>query len=183
MGAGTPRQSSCLENPWTEEPGRLQSMGPQRVGHDWAASLARELTKHLKISLLSLIFSYSIQQRWTSSQSNHEVWQKWILFDNHQQPAHWLPEKKLQNLPKAKPALKMKSLGHCLVVCCPFDPLPLSVCQRNHYTREVCSVTLRCFHNQQETECFPRVPDTLKHRFLCYRNKQAFFSLPKMCSL
>ena len=25
--------------PWTEEPGRLQSMGPQRVGHDWATSL------------------------------------------------------------------------------------------------------------------------------------------------
>ena len=22
--------------PWTEEPGRLQSMGLQRVGHDWA---------------------------------------------------------------------------------------------------------------------------------------------------
>ena len=26
--------------PWTEEPGRLQSMGLQRVGHDWATSLA-----------------------------------------------------------------------------------------------------------------------------------------------
>ena len=25
--------------PWTEEPGRLQSMGLLRVGHDWAASL------------------------------------------------------------------------------------------------------------------------------------------------
>ena len=25
--------------PWTEEPGRLQSMGSQRVGHDW-------VTKH-----------------------------------------------------------------------------------------------------------------------------------------
>ena len=25
--------------PWTEEPGGLQSMGLQRVGHDWAASL------------------------------------------------------------------------------------------------------------------------------------------------
>ena len=25
--------------PWTEEPGRLQSMGSQRVGHDWATSL------------------------------------------------------------------------------------------------------------------------------------------------
>ena len=22
--------------PWTEEPGRLESMGSQRVGHDWA---------------------------------------------------------------------------------------------------------------------------------------------------
>ena len=26
--------------PWTEEPGRLQSMGSWRVGHDWATSLA-----------------------------------------------------------------------------------------------------------------------------------------------
>ena len=28
------------EFPWTEEPGNLQTMGPQRVGHDWA-------TKHI----------------------------------------------------------------------------------------------------------------------------------------
>ena len=27
--------------PWTEEPGGLQSMGTQRVGHDWTASLSR----------------------------------------------------------------------------------------------------------------------------------------------
>ena len=26
--------------PWTEEPGDLQSMGSQRVGHDWATSLS-----------------------------------------------------------------------------------------------------------------------------------------------
>ena len=26
--------------PWTEEPGRLQSMGLQRVGHNWATSLS-----------------------------------------------------------------------------------------------------------------------------------------------
>ena len=25
--------------PWTEEPDRLQSMGSQRVGHDWVTSL------------------------------------------------------------------------------------------------------------------------------------------------
>ena len=28
------------EIPWTEEPGRLQSMGSLRVGHDWATSLS-----------------------------------------------------------------------------------------------------------------------------------------------
>ena len=28
------------EIPWTEEPGRLQSMGSQRVRHDWATSLS-----------------------------------------------------------------------------------------------------------------------------------------------
>ena len=26
--------------PWTEEPGRLQTMGSRRVGHDWATSLS-----------------------------------------------------------------------------------------------------------------------------------------------
>ena len=31
---GTPLQYSCLENSMAEEPGRLQSMGSHRVGHD-----------------------------------------------------------------------------------------------------------------------------------------------------
>ena len=31
---GNPLQYSCLENPMDEEPGRLQSMGSRRVGHD-----------------------------------------------------------------------------------------------------------------------------------------------------
>ena len=26
--------------PWTEEPGGLQSVGPQTVGHDWATELS-----------------------------------------------------------------------------------------------------------------------------------------------
>ena len=30
-GNGTPLQYSCLENPWTEKPGKLQSMGSRRV--------------------------------------------------------------------------------------------------------------------------------------------------------
>ena len=33
-GNGTPLQYSCLENPMDRAPGRLQSMGSLRVGHD-----------------------------------------------------------------------------------------------------------------------------------------------------
>ena len=33
-----PLQYSGLENSWTEEPGRLQSMAPQKVRHGWATS-------------------------------------------------------------------------------------------------------------------------------------------------
>ena len=35
-GNGNPLKLSCLGMPWTEEPGRLQSMGSQWVGHDLA---------------------------------------------------------------------------------------------------------------------------------------------------
>ena len=33
-------QHSCLKIPWTDEPDRLESMGSQRVRHDWATSLS-----------------------------------------------------------------------------------------------------------------------------------------------
>ena len=34
--------------PWTEEPGRLQSMGSRRVGHDWMTSLSLFTFRHWK---------------------------------------------------------------------------------------------------------------------------------------
>ena len=37
---GTPLQYSCLENPMDRGACRLQSMGPLRVGHNWATSLS-----------------------------------------------------------------------------------------------------------------------------------------------
>ena len=40
--AMTPHSSTLAwKIPWMEEPGRLQSMGLLRVGHDWATSLSR----------------------------------------------------------------------------------------------------------------------------------------------
>ena len=43
--------------PWTEEPDRLQSMGLQRVGHDWAISLFTFLS-HLECQFL---FSHPVE--------------------------------------------------------------------------------------------------------------------------
>ena len=36
VGNGNPLQYSCWEIPWREDPGELQSMGSQGVGHDLA---------------------------------------------------------------------------------------------------------------------------------------------------
>ena len=46
--------------PWTEEPGRLQSMGSQRVGHDWATSL-KCLYTYVWINMRVLLQSVSYE--------------------------------------------------------------------------------------------------------------------------
>ena len=55
--------------PWTERPGRLQSMGSQRVGHDWATSL------QLRFVLWPLL--------WSTWRKSHiylkEMWVVWFL--------------------------------------------------------------------------------------------------------
>ena len=49
-GNSIPLQYSCLgECPWAEEPGGLQSMGLQRIGHDW-------VTKYIISSLTMQLF-------------------------------------------------------------------------------------------------------------------------------
>ena len=58
------------ESPWTKEPGRLQSIGPQRVRHDWA-------TKHRKWSckVLDLTLPWN-----NNNQHGTLVWQ--ITWNN-----------------------------------------------------------------------------------------------------
>ena len=51
-GHGNPLQYSCWEIPWTEEPGGLQSMGLQRVGHD---RVTKNTAQHNPISIMWII--------------------------------------------------------------------------------------------------------------------------------
>ena len=54
---------SCIlawEIPWTEEPGGLQSMGLQGVGHDWATGHTHTRTINLSSTLVADV-KYTIQ--------------------------------------------------------------------------------------------------------------------------
>ena len=53
-GNGTHSSILVWEIPWTEEPGGLQSMGSQRVGHDLET---KKQQRQLDISLLSVEYS------------------------------------------------------------------------------------------------------------------------------
>ena len=49
-GNGTHSSTLAGKMPWTEEPGGLQSMGLQRVGHDWLSTHAQGHVTHFKKS-------------------------------------------------------------------------------------------------------------------------------------
>ena len=52
---------------WMVEPGRLQSMGSQRVGHDWATSLSLVIiySHYISFNLAKVIFKNTILTCWT----------------------------------------------------------------------------------------------------------------------
>ena len=63
------------KSPWMEEPGRLQSMGLQRVGHDWATSLV-----HWKISNYLKTCSASPCPHYTEHRVPHFCSPPWTPF-------------------------------------------------------------------------------------------------------
>ena len=56
-GSDNPLQYSCLGHPRTEEPGRRQSVGLQRVGHDWALPVSNNFFNVCRLRRKSLDFS------------------------------------------------------------------------------------------------------------------------------
>ena len=70
--------------PWTEEHGRLQSMGSQRVGHEWETSLSLSFIKiqNLQVSKIQQYSKFIIYPDQVLSQGNrlslkkHEVFPK-----------------------------------------------------------------------------------------------------------
>ena len=55
------------ESPWTEEPGGLQSMGLQRVGHDW-------VTKHAHTHTEEIWMANKHLRRYPASLTTRKMW-------------------------------------------------------------------------------------------------------------
>ena len=71
--AVAPRSSTLAwRTPWMEEPGRLQSMGSLRVGHDWVTSL----------SLFTLVYSFSVHLTHCCATVTTIQLQKFFCFQN-----------------------------------------------------------------------------------------------------
>ena len=73
VGNGNPLQCSCLKIPQTEVPGRLQSMGLQRVRHDWVTKQQHH-TRSLPFILMSSIPLYEYTSACLFTLRLRDVW-------------------------------------------------------------------------------------------------------------
>ena len=131
--------------PWTEEPGRLKSMGSQRVGHDWATSLTgrRGSVDRIRACLLSRVWLFAAP-RTVAHQAplslgfpRHEYWSRLPLPPPGDLPdpgigpespvAHALPGRFLTTEPPGKPvdSAVVQSLSRVQV----FSPPRKAACQ------------------------------------------------------
>ena len=76
VGNGSPLQYSWLKNSLTEEPGRLQSMGLQKVRHVWVRAHMHTYT-HTRMHILISLLLFSTKTFMTSI---------WCVLGNHLVP-------------------------------------------------------------------------------------------------
>ena len=85
--------------PWTEEPGRLQSMGSLRVGHGWATSLQTSYA-------LSVLYKWNNNKAWKTQAHLFTTW-----FPEYFRPTVYCPGKK-KKIPLKISVLTDKTTGH-----------------------------------------------------------------------
>ena len=107
--------------PWTEEPCRLQSMGSQRVGHNWATSL------HFTSSHSSGCGYWEATQTGKHLKSRGAIssWEDILLPPRHNPTQGcWTLWKSLGGLSQDWPWVEPRILKIHLERCCKPDPMP-----------------------------------------------------------
>ena len=67
------------ESPWTEEPGGLQSMGSQRVGHNWAAKHSTGIFPLPSITLMFACYNVFIVVAWKFFSDNSKIFAFFVV--------------------------------------------------------------------------------------------------------
>ena len=98
------------------------------------------------------VSSYSVQHQQTISQSDCDMWRKVDFIQQLKMTSSVVGLRSSKALPKAKLTPK-KGHGHCLAVCCPYDPLYLSKTTISEkYAQQIDEMQWKHFYNQQEAE-------------------------------
>ena len=171
--------------PWTEEPGRLQSMGTQRVRHDWQTSLSFLIffpvwcTTAFRI-LVKPLHLRSMLRKSMRHTKNCNACSQYCSTERAQLPSSF-PQQYLSThcaTSTSKVELfGLKSFALSTIFIWPLiHRLPLFQASWQVFAGKMLS------QPAGGRKCFPRVHRILKHRFLFYRNKLVF-SLAKMCWL
>ena len=102
------------EIPWKEEPGRLQSMGSQRVGHDWATSLSLFAFMHWR-------------RKWQPLQCS--------CLENPRDGGAWWAD--VYGVAQSQTWLKRFSSSSSLVISCVWLCYPMSVANKTPLSMEI----------------------------------------------
>ena len=113
------------ESPWTKEPGRLQSMWSQRIGHNWVTKHSTVHTQthtHTYIFFFQIIFSYTLLQNIEYSSLIYTVGPCWLsiiyiidilyLDNSLDRGARWI---RVHEVAKSQTQLKWLSNHTCKV--------------------------------------------------------------------
>ena len=162
--SGWPRSSKALP--------RAPNLHQKGHGHCFAVCCQSD-----PLQLSESWWNHYIQEAWSSSSEANQ-----LDSVNTAMPAAGFGHQKGPNLHgdapphTAQPALqKLNRLGYKALPHPPYSPdfSPTDY----HFFKHLNFLQGKCFHNQQEACQIP------KDGFLCYRNKQAYFSLTIMCWL
>ena len=119
--------------PWTEEPGRLQSMGSRRVRHDWATSLSLFTFMHWRRKWQPTpVFLPGESQGWGHTESNTLKWlsRNSLIWDATVFPVSH-PSFQTSSLPRT-----LTLLGLLLL-----STLPAMVTLQNHFLMSLSPLT------------------------------------------
>ena len=85
--------------PWREEPGRLQSMGSQRVGHDWATSLHFTSLHILFLAFLVMLLSViALHDCIHVGKEHRNSRSKWLVVPSTSQLTHRSADRNIRDI-------------------------------------------------------------------------------------